>query len=79
MAMQKVTATWARSHLRELLERIESGEVVVVTRRGRPVARMAAIDKRPPKDPLAAFRATMPPARRPSAELVREMRDDERY
>jgi prevent-host-death family protein len=34
----------AKTHLSELLERVERGEVVTITRRGRPVARLVPID-----------------------------------
>jgi antitoxin (DNA-binding transcriptional repressor) of toxin-antitoxin stability system len=54
---------------------------VVVTRHGRAVARISSTAQ--PKEPidwnrLAAFRATMPSLGRPSAELIRDMRDEER-
>ncbi len=69
----------AKAHLSDLLDKVESGEEVVVTRRGRTVARILAAfrPKQPlPLDELAAFRATMPRLRRPSAELLREARDE---
>lgn len=34
----------AKTHLSRLLERVEAGEEVVIDRRGRPVARLTAID-----------------------------------
>ena len=54
----------------------------MITRHGKPVAQLSPITA--PKQPidfeaLAAFRATMPPWRKSSAELIQEMRDDERY
>ena len=64
----------------ELLDKVEAGEEVVITRHGRPAAHLRPVSrpKRPlPLDDLAAFRTTMPPLRRPSAELLREMRDEE--
>ena len=70
----------AKTHLSELLDRVEAGESVVITRHGRPVAQLSPVMR--PKQPLrslAEFRAKMPRLRKPSAVLVREMRDDERY
>jgi prevent-host-death family protein len=37
----------AKSRLSELLERVERGEEVVITRRGRRVARLSALARRP--------------------------------
>ncbi len=79
-----VTANLARAkaHLSELLDKVEAGEEVIITRRGRPVAhiRGAVPPKTPlPLEKLAAFRARMPHWRKDSAMLLREMRDDERY
>lgn len=77
--MVTVNLAQAKAHLSELLDKVEAGEEVVITRRGRPVAHMgpAARPKRPlPLKELAQFRATMPPLRRPSLELLREVRDE---
>jgi prevent-host-death family protein len=77
--MVTVNLAQAKAHLSELLDKVEAGEEVVVTRHGRAVARILAAlrPKRAlPLDDLAAFRATMPTLRRSSAELLREARDD---
>ena len=79
--MVTVNLAQAKAHLSDLLDRVEAGEEVVITRHGKPVAhvRQAVGPKRPlPIERLAAFRARMPPWRNDSAILVREMRDDER-
>lgn len=34
----------AKTHLSRLLERVEAGEEIVIERRGRPVARLVAVD-----------------------------------
>jgi prevent-host-death family protein len=80
--MITVNLAHAKAHLSELVDRVESGEAVVITRRGRPVARIGPVE--PPKRPidfesLEEFRKTMPKLPKSSAELIREMRDDERY
>jgi antitoxin (DNA-binding transcriptional repressor) of toxin-antitoxin stability system len=65
--------------LSELLDKVQAGEEVVITRRGHPVAHIlpALRPRKPlPLQELAAFRATMPRLRRPSAELLREARDE---
>jgi prevent-host-death family protein len=75
-----VNLAQAKAHLSELLDKVEAGEEIVVTRHGRPVARILAAS--PPKQPLplddlAAFRATMPRLRKTGAKLLREARDEE--
>jgi prevent-host-death family protein len=76
--MLTVTLVEAKTRLSELLDRVMAGEEVVITRHGRPAARMAAVS--PPRRPLpnlSAVRAKMPPWRKPSHLLIREMRDEE--
>lgn len=77
--MVTVSLAQAKAHLSELLDRVEAGEEVVITRRGRPAAHILPAIR--PKKPLrlkalAEFRATMPRLRRPSAELLRDARDE---
>ena len=79
--MLTVNLAHAKAHLSELLDKVEAGEEVIITRHGQAVARINSVSrpKRPLEqvlDDLAAFRATMPRIRRPSAELLREMRDE---
>ena len=59
--------------------KVEAGEAVVIARQDRAMAHNSPVAR--PKTPLpledlAAFRAAMPPLRRPSAELLREARDE---
>lgn len=79
--MLTVNLAQAKAHLSELLDKVEAGEEVVITRHGKPVAHLrAAVPPRLPLplEKLAAFRAGISPWRKDSATLVREMRDDER-
>lgn len=76
--MLMVTLVEAKTRLSQLLDKVEAGEEVVITRHGRPAARLAAVAR--PKQPvpdLSAFRAKMPRLRKPSHILIREMRDEE--
>ena len=80
--MITVNLAQAKAHLSELLDRVQSGEEVIVTRRGKPVARIRQAV--PPKKPLsverlAAFRAGVTHWQKDSAKLLREARDAERY
>ncbi len=77
--MVTVNLAQAKARLSELLDKVEAGEEVVITRRGRAVAHIspAARPKKPLRlSELAEFRAAMPRLRRPSAELLREARDE---
>jgi prevent-host-death family protein len=80
--MTVVNLADAKAHLSALVDRVEAGDTVEITRRGKPVARLsAAAAPRKPIDAaaLAALTATMPAAGRSAAELVRAMRDEDRY
>lgn len=77
--MITVSLTQAKARLSELVNKVEAGQEVVITRRGKAVAHLSAVV--PPRKPLplrdlARFRETMPRLRRPAAELLREVRDE---
>ena len=77
--MVTVNLAQAKARLSELLDKVEAGQEVVITRRGRAVAHLSAVvgPKKPlPLTDLAGFRASMPRLRRPAAELLREVRDE---
>ena len=87
--MVTVNLAEARDALSALIDRVEAGEKVLITRDGRPVAQILPPGRveRPllPEgrlsltdllDDLAAFRATMPHLHRSSADLLRELRDE---
>lgn len=76
--MSTVTLAEAKTHLSHLLDQVEAGEEVIITRRGRAIARITPVEK--PKQPvksLAEFRSRMPRWRKSSAELLRDMRDED--
>lgn len=80
--MDAVNLADAKAHLSELVDRVEAGDTIDITRRGKPVARLTAIDR--PRKPIDAamlqsLTATMPPQREDAASLVRSMRDGDRY
>ncbi|MBF0461340.1 MAG: type II toxin-antitoxin system prevent-host-death family antitoxin [Magnetococcales bacterium] len=75
--MQTVSVVQAKARLSELLDQVAAGEEVVITRRGNPVAHLSAVPKTTkPLCPLGDFRDKMPAWRKPSAQLLREMRDE---
>ena len=74
--MTTVNLTHAKAHLSRLLNQVEAGEEVLITRWGQAVARISPVAR--PKQAvksLAEFRSRMPRWRRPSAELLRELRE----
>ena len=76
-----VTANLARAtaRLSELLDKVEAGHEVVITRRGMAVAQLSAIggSKKPlPVKQPAEFRSTTPRLRNSAVELLRELRDE---
>ena len=80
--MLTVSLAHAKAHLSELLDRVEAGEEVIITRHGKPAAHMrqAVAAKQPIDfDALARLRQRLPGWGEDSATLIRKMRDDERY
>ena len=76
--MSTCTVAEAKARLSELLARVENGEELVITRRGRPVAQLSPVRpvKRPPDwQAIRAFRASLPAMATSANDLVREMRD----
>ena len=75
--MVTVSLAEAKAHLSQLLDNVEGGEEVVITRHGRPVAHLTGVaaPKRPVRA-LADFRARRSRWRDASAALLREARDE---
>lgn len=80
--MNAVNLADAKAHLSELIDRVEAGDFVEITRRGKPVAWLTAVArprKRIDAALLRSLTAIMPPQSEGAADLVRSMRDGERY
>jgi prevent-host-death family protein len=78
--MHAMSLAHAKAHLSELLNTVESGEEVVITRHGRPVARVlpaSPIKQMLPLQRLAELRQQVPAWHGSSASLLRELRDEE--
>lgn len=79
--MDEIKLAEAKAHLSELVDRVEAGDSIEITRRGKPVARLTAVaaPRKPiDKTMLEALTTGMPPQTQPAAELAR-MRDGDRY
>jgi prevent-host-death family protein len=76
VAMKHIGIKQARQELPDLIDRAEAGEEIVITRLGKPVAKITAIPRAPKALPsLAQFRQTLGNSGTPAAELLRGERD----
>jgi prevent-host-death family protein len=80
--MTEVSVAEAKAHLSELLDRVERGEEVVITRRGKPVAKVSGVKRKLEPIDFAAIRAvrdSMPMQSESAGDFMRRIRDEERY
>jgi prevent-host-death family protein len=80
--MSDVTLADAKAQLSELIERVLRGEDVTITRRGKPVARLVGIERKPQPIDIKALRAltdSMPMQEESTATWLRRVRDSARY
>ena len=80
--MSTINLADAKAHLSELVDRVKAGDLIDITRRGKPVARLTTVAR--PRKPIDAMQlqsltATMPLQRQNAADLVRSMRDGDRF
>ena len=80
--MSPINLAEAKAHLSELVARAEAGERVQISRRGEPVVELRAVAR--PRQPidvamLRAVTETIPPSTHSADQLVRTMRDADRY
>ena len=74
--MKTVTLAEAKEQLSRLIELVEAGEEVTITRDGIAVARMTAFQQLPS---LAEFRAQQPWQQESAGDFMRRLRDTDRY
>jgi prevent-host-death family protein len=80
--VKRVSLADAKAHLSELVERAAAGEAVCITRRGKAVAQITAVDSPRRRIDPAALRAmtdAMPVQPQPARDFIRRMRDDDRF
>lgn len=80
--MDSMSLADAKAQLSALIDRVEAGDSIDITRRGKPVARLSAVtDPRRPVDidMLKALTQILPSQTESAADLVRAMRDGDRY
>jgi len=83
--MRTLTLAETKSHLSAVVDQVVAGEEIIITRRGRPVARIIPERERPAPDAAALiddlrdFVLSQPLQPRPATQVVREAREGERY
>lgn len=80
--MATINLADAKAHPSELVDRVEAGASIDITRLGKPVARLIAVAR--PRRPIDAtllqsLTAAMSPQSQSVTDLVRSMRDGDRY
>jgi len=80
--MSQVALADAKTHLSDLVERARKGEPILITRRGKPVARLVGLAPAArPIDPALLHPVTgnTPEQPEPAGTALRRQRDDARY
>ncbi|MBN8443036.1 MAG: type II toxin-antitoxin system Phd/YefM family antitoxin [Thauera sp.] len=78
--MQTISLADAKAHLSRLVELVEQGEEVTITRRGKPVVRLVAEQAMRQELPsLAELRAKQPLQTETAGDFMRALRDEARY
>ena len=72
----------AKAQLSAIIEMVENGESVTITKRGIPVVKIVPVNAVPAKpkidlESLRKLRASMPVMKVPAVEMIRRMRDGE--
>jgi prevent-host-death family protein len=81
-SMRQVNLAEAKAHLSELVAAAASGEPICIMRRGKPVAKIVALEserRRIDPDLLRKVTEAMQAQPEPAAEFMRRLRDNERY
>jgi prevent-host-death family protein len=77
MAMVQVTVAEAKTQLSSLLDAVQAGQAVVITRRGKPIAELVPrLHVRDLLPQLEALRSSLPEQPTSGAETLRALRDE---
>jgi prevent-host-death family protein len=80
--MSDVNLAEAKAHLSELVARAEAGEAIQISRRGKPAVELRAVSRSRKAVDIAMLRsvtASLPRSSQSSEDLVRTLRDEDRY
>ena len=80
--MSNVRLAETKAHLSALVDRVEAGDEISITRRGKLVARLVPAER--PREPvvwegLRKHVASMPVQNESGGDFIRRMRDEDRY
>jgi len=73
--VREISIREMRSELARIEEVVEREGELVITRNGRPLAKVVPLERKRPVPSHAALRASLPKMDRSSTELIREDRD----
>ena len=77
--MRTVSVREARQNIGSLLDMVTAGEKVIITRYGKPIAKLTVIEANDTKISFpdrTQFRKQISGSKKSSAELIRELRDE---
>ncbi len=77
--MQTINVREARHNFSRLLNAVESGETIIITRKGKTVAKLEKVTENDLQlyfPDRSTFRAGLPPSSAPSSELIRDIRNE---
>jgi prevent-host-death family protein len=80
--MKSVSVAEAKAHLSDLISQAADGETISITRRGKPVAQLVAVQKPRKKIDVAKLKKMVegwPMQKESAGDFIRKMRDDDRY
>ena len=81
--MEFLTVTELKNNMKVLIDRIASGETVAITKKGKPVVRMEPFTAKQKGTPEPSwkkpFKRIKLKSGRSTTEILREMRDSERW
>ena len=80
--MDAIKLADAKARLSEIADRVEAGETVEITRRGRPVMRLVPIERQKKAIDFGMLKSltdSLPPQTQSAGDFMREMRESARY
>ncbi|MBU2511071.1 type II toxin-antitoxin system prevent-host-death family antitoxin [bacterium] len=78
--MLEINVKEVRDNLSSILDKVEKGEEIIITRRGKRVARISNIDTKPnPLQSLKQFRSKISVKGKSLSQTVIDHREEERY
>lgn len=79
LIMQTVSLATAKAHLSTLINQVETGEEILITRHGKIAAKIVCVPQSRniiSGDEIRAFHRKIPSLKTPSASIIRKMRDE---